>query len=269
MRSKIIFLSMAAFFLFGNTLLAQDFTKQTRKTASFDAIRINCSADVYLTQGNNQSVVVETEKRNQDKILTRVQGNTLVITTKSYISFFTRRLRVYVEIPTIKSLEVNGSGNIHANSIQGNDLAIAIKGSGDVNVGALHFDGLTAHIVGSGDLSFSGQVSMLKLSITGSGDAHINNLHGNKADLKVAGSGDIFILGSASEAVVMLQGSGDLRGSQFTVSKAITNQLGSGDIHIHVNDDLSAIIKGSGDFYLGGNPKVVNSEIHGSGELHR
>lgn len=269
MRSKIIFLSVAAFFLFGNTLLAQNYTRQTRQTGSFDAIRINCSADVYLTQGNNRSVVVETEQRNQDKIITRVQGNTLVISTKSFVNFFTKRLRVYVEVPTINSLEINGSGDIHANSIQGNNLSISVRGSGDVFAGKLHEDGLKAYIAGSGDLSFSGQVSTLKLNVSGSGDSHIDNLQCNKSYLSVAGSGDIYISGSASEATVTLQGSGDFRGSQFTVSKAITNQMGSGDIHMHVTDNLDVTIKGSGDFYLKGNPKVLNTTIRGSGDLHK
>lgn len=269
MRTKVIFLSIAVLFLFGNTVLAQNFTKQERKTASFDGIRINCSADVYLTQGNNQSVVVETEDYNQDKILTQVEGNTLVITTKRFTNLHTKRLRVYVEIPQINSLEINGSGDIHASSIQGKNLMIAIKGSGDVLVGTLHLDDLTASIMGSGDLHFNGKINTMKLNVRGSGDTRISDLQCDKADMSIAGSGDIMISGKASQAVVWVQGSGDLKGSGFEVSKAVTNQIGSGDIHLYVSDSLTLTIKGSGDFYLGGNPKTVNSVIHGSGDLHR
>lgn len=269
MRSKIIFLTIAVSFLFGSLLQAQNFTKQERKTAPFDAIQINCSADVYLTQGNNQSVVVETESNNQDRIITEVNGSTLVIKTQNWTNMFTKRLRVYVETPQIKSLVINGSGDIHVSSIRSEKLTIAIKGSGDVDAGSLQVDDLTASIMGSGDLNFSGKITTLKLSIRGSGDTRINNLESDKADFNVAGSGDILISGKANQATVWLQGSGDLKGSQFEVSKAVTNQLGSGDIHMNVSDALTMSIKGSGDFYLGGNPKMVNSEIRGSGELHR
>ncbi len=274
MRKKIIFLSVAVLFFFGNTVMAQNYTKQERKTASFDQIRVNCSADVYLTQGNNQSVVVETEASNQDKILTRVQGNTLVITTKNSSPFqwfhmHTKRLRVYVEIPQIKGLEINGSGDIHAHSINGKNLIISIKGSGDVIVGTLHMDAVQASIIGSGDLNFNGEMSTLKLNVRGSGDSRINNLQCDHADLSIAGSGDVLISGKASTANVMIQGSGDLRGTGFKVSKAITNQIGSGDIHMYVSDNLNLTIKGSGDFYLGGNPQTLNTVIHGSGDLHR
>ncbi|MBE0650135.1 MAG: DUF2807 domain-containing protein [Bacteroidales bacterium] len=269
MRSKIIFLSIAAFFLFGNVMQAQNFTKQERKTGPFSAIQINCSADVYLTQGNNQSVVVETENSNQDKIITEVDGNTLVIKTKPYTNLYTKRLRVYVETSQIKSLAVNGSGDIHTQSIRGDNLNIAIKGSGDVFAGELQLDQLQANIMGSGDLSFSGKVSGLKLNIRGSGDTRISNIESSNADFSIQGSGDVMISGKADQATIWLQGSGDFKGSDFTVSKAVTNQLGSGDVHMTVNDNLTLTIKGSGDFYLGGNPKVINSEIRGSGELHR
>ena len=269
MRTKVIFLAIATLFLFGNSVMAQNFTKQERKTASFDEIRVNCSADVYLTQGNNQSVVVETEASNQDKILTQVEGNTLVITTKRYTNLHTRRLRVYVEIPQINGLTVNGSGDIHATSINGKNLTINIKGSGDVNVGKLHLDELMATIMGSGDLDFNGMVNTVKLGVRGSGDSRINGLQCDRADINVAGSGDILISGKASNAYVTMQGSGDLKGPNFEVSKAVTRQIGSGDIHMYVSDNLNLTIKGSGDFYLKGNPKVVNTIIRGSGNLHR
>ncbi len=275
MRSKIIFLTIAASFLFGSLLQAQNFTKQERKTAPFDAIQINCSADVYLTQGNNQSVVVETESINQGRIVTQVSGSTLVIKIEDHTDWFShtnwssKRLRVYVETPNIKSLAVNGSGDIHVSSIRGENLTIAIKGSGNVDAGMLHVDDLTASIMGSGDLGFAGNVTTLKLSIGGSGDTHINNLECDNANFHIQGSGDIIVSGKANHAIVVLQGSGDLKGSQFEVSKAVTSQLGSGDIHIGVIDTLTFTIRGSGDFYLRGNPKVLSSEIRGSGELHR
>ena len=269
MRTKIILLSMAVLFLFGNTAIAGNFTKQERKTASFNAIRIMCSADVYLTQGNNRSVTVETESYNQDKLLTEVQENTLVITTKRFTNIRTKRLRVYVETPNIKDLEIYGSGDIHASSIQGDNLKITIKGSGDVNVGKLHLDGLTASIMGSGDIIFNGRINSLKLDVRGSGDTRISDIACNKADLSLAGSGDIMISGKADQAVVWIRGSGDLKGSNFEVSKAVTNQIGSGDIHMYVSDNLNLSINGSGDFYLKGNPQTLNSSIHSSGDLHR
>lgn len=269
MRTKVIFLSIAALFFFGNTVMAQNFTKQMRKTASFDQIRINCSADVYLTQGNHQSVVVETESYNQDKIVTKVQGSTLIITTKRFTNLRTKRLRVYVEIPKIKGLEVNGSGDIYANAISGKNLTINIKGSGDVNVGTLHMDEVLATIMGSGDLNFNGKMSTLKLSVNGSGDSHLNNLQCDRAYFSIVGSGDVLISGKANTADVMIQGSGDLKGTDFEVSKAVTNQVGSGDIHMYVKDTLNLTIKGSGDFYLRGNPQTLNTIIHGSGDLHR
>lgn len=268
MRSKIIFLTMAAFFLFGNIVQAQSFTKQERKVQSFDAIQINGSADVYLTQGNNQSVAVETEALNQDNIITEVSGNTLVIKTKPYSNFFTKRLRVYVETPNIQSLAVYGSGDIHVPAVKSDHLTLIIKGSGDIDAGNLQVNDLTAQILGSGDLSFSGKVADMKLSVHGSGDTRIDALECDKANFLIQGSGDVIISGKADQANVVLQGSGDFKGSQFEVSKAITSQLGSGDIHMGVINSLMITIKGSGDFYLKGNP-TVNSEIRGSGELHR
>ncbi len=268
MRSKIIFLAVAALFLSWNLAQAQNFTKQERKVQSFDAIQINGSADVFLTQGSHQSVVVETEARNQDKIITEVSGSTLIIKSKPYSNFITKRLRVYVETPNIQNLAVFGSGDFHVPSITSEHLTLIIKGSGDIDAGNLQVSTLTAKILGSGDLTFSGKAADMQLSVHGSGDTRINALECDKADFQVQGSGDVIISGKANQVTVVLQGSGDFRGSQFEVSKATTSQLGSGDIHMGVINTLMLTIKGSGDFYLKGNP-TVNSEIRGSGELHR
>lgn len=116
------------------------------------------------------------------------------------------------------------------------------------------------------------QVSVPNLSaltVSGSGDATVSRLNAGAFRLVVSGSGDVKISGNADTADISIAGSGNLDGKKLNVKRASVEIRGSGDAALTVLDSLKARISGSGDLDYYGNPRHVEEQISGSGDLNR
>ncbi len=62
---------------------------------------------------------------------------------------------------------INGSGQVHASSLQASSAAITVIGSGEAHIRAA--DELTESVLGSGDITYIGMPSTVNASTIGSG----------------------------------------------------------------------------------------------------
>ena len=126
---------------------------------------------------------------------------------------------------------------------------IFVSGSGDISSREqLHVKNLTCKVVGSGDIDLSLQADSLSVSIKGSGDMDIKGTT-ETLDVTIAGSGDF-----QADELITKQATASISGS-------------SGDVELYVTELLSAIIRGSGDITIKGNPKKVDVQTKGSGRV--
>ena len=95
---------------------------QARDVAEFDSVELAGSNNVVIRFSGKQSVVVRADDNLLDRVTTEVQSGTLVVantpgslTTKSPMS-------VEVNVPTLTSLTLTGSGNIVVNGIEAASL---------------------------------------------------------------------------------------------------------------------------------------------------
>ncbi len=196
-------------------LLLDDFTK----------IKLKISADVYLTQGDVQEVLVEGQQNIIHELDLDVNGETWEIEfdncTKDYDN-----LKIYITLPEIKELNISGSGMIYGeNDLAVGDLRLRISGSGDIDLLGVAED-IDAKISGSGKIKLEGSADRLDLAISGSGDYRGFNMIIDRVDIKISGSGDVEV--KANE----------------TLDVDIS---GSGDVYYRGDPDLSIDISGSGE----------------------
>jgi hypothetical protein len=205
-------------------------TKETRSLPAFEGISLSISADVFLQQGNQQSVEIEADKSSLEVIETEMRGNTLVIKTLNNTWRNLGEVRVYITVPVINHISVSGSGKINCETpVTANELDINVSGSGSVNISKLESPDISTVITGSGDVFLAGDnnaESRLKTTITGSGSF-------KSEDLKVA--------------------------------TAHINITGSGSARVNVIKDLETNITGSGSVFYKGNP-IINATATGSGK---
>jgi Putative auto-transporter adhesin, head GIN domain len=207
---------------------------QDRHLSGFNAVDAEGSVDVYIVQGQTESVKVEAPADMMDHIITEVQGTTLRIHDKNSSGWHWgnwgthKKIAVYVSVREIHEIGITGSGDVYfKEGIRANSLRIRVSGSGDVQ-GIVETKTLDCSISGSGDMKLAGHAEQSNVSVSGSGDYSARGLATQNTAVRVSGSGDANInVSNNLEAAV--SGSGDVSytgGAQHVVK----SKSGSGDI---------------------------------------
>ncbi|HAF29313.1 MAG TPA: DUF2807 domain-containing protein [Bacteroidales bacterium] len=230
-------ISVTVFFLLGILLnnangafLFED-KKETRNLGEFDEISLAIPANLYLTQGSKNEVIIEADEDLLEKIETEVHGTNLNIQFEKWYNYKgVGSINIYITVKDIKKLDVAGSGDIIAKSaIKSDKLSFVVSGSGSVMIDDLYVKDVYAMITGSGDVRIHGKskANEIEVTVTGSGDFESTDIEFEEGDLSITGSGSI----------------------QTAVSK-----------------ELDANITGSGRIYYKGNP-LIDANITGSGKI--
>ncbi|WP_342646943.1 head GIN domain-containing protein [Mucilaginibacter sp. CSA2-8R] len=206
---------------------------QDRHLSGFSSIDVSGSFDVFITQGSTESVKVEAERGDLDKIVTEVKNGVLHIDNKRSMGGMSwdwgnRKRIVRVVVRNVNAVNVNGSGDVaFSEGLRTQSLSLMVRGSGDVE-GRIEAENLECGISGSGDVALSGRADNISVKASGSGDFDARKLQSVNAAVKLSGSGDAVV--NASQRVdAKVSGSGDIRytGAAKQVS---TSKSGSGDI---------------------------------------
>jgi hypothetical protein len=186
------------------------FSRQERDASNFTGIEIAGSADVLVSFGDTETVVVETDDNIQALIKTDVRDGKLVISTRPNTDI-TTRLGVRVTV-TMKSLE-----------------SASIRGSGTINISDLQADKVEFSLPGSGSILASGTADSVTATIGGSGEILCADLQAQSVDVDISGSGNITVYASESlDATILGSGTVQYRGNPPDVNQSIP---GSGTIH--------------------------------------
>ena len=245
----------------GNTI------SETRNLDSFHSIHSSSSADIMISQGNTQKVVVESDANLVPHIKTYVSDGVLKIEIKKNFKNIDE-LTIYITVPDLNKISVSGSGDIKVNKFKSTELIVKISGSGDF-YGDLDLKKLQYKVSGSGDGNISGVTGELEIGISGSGDIKATGLRLSNCSAKVNGSGDMNLSGKTENLSIAISGSGDIHAYGLEAVNVTAKIAGSGDIEITAIENISASIAGSGDVYYKGNPNQSKVSASGSGDLIR
>jgi hypothetical protein len=202
---------------------------ETRTVSGFDKVSLTGSMELFLTQGEQESLEIEGEDNIIAVIETEVRGDTLHIGVKENTTTNpTEPVRVYLTMTEIAGLEISGASSISAESIVSDRLTLDVNGSGSVNIDSLSAASLVVDISGSGIVEVSGQ---------------------------------------AAEQVIIIGGSGEYQAADLESEVVDVNVSGAGETTVWVNQSLSAEISGSGSVDYYGSP-TVSQNVSGSGEVN-
>ena len=169
---------------------------------------------------------------------------------------------------TAATIEVEGSGKVRANG-KVDDLKMEIEGSGDADFGQIVARRAKVEIEGSGTVRAAGSIEDLNIEIEGSGRANLDEMNSRTARVDIEGSGTIKAKGRIDDLNIQIAGSGRADFGQVTTRTARVEIGGHGDVHIAPSEEAKIDISGSGDVYLHSSPKQMDTEIGGSGRIHR
>src|SRR5260221_375471 len=199
---------------------------EPRNITAFTGISLSLPAYVDVRQGNTESVVVETDDNLLPLVETVVEDGKLKIRSlEKNTNLKTKNMKITVNVKTIESLSVAGSGDIRSEALKAGNLKVSIAGSGDIHLKALDSDALKVSISGSGDFSASGKSNTVEASIAGSGDLKAEKLLANSVKVNIAGSGS----------------------AGFWAKESLKSSIaGSGDVTYYGDAQVSSSVAGSG-----------------------
>jgi hypothetical protein len=221
---------------------------QTVDVSNFNRITLENSGDVYVEQGQTESVTVEADDNILPLLETKVRGKELFLTTQPNQNIDPSRKIVYrITVKDLSGISLDGSGNFFVGPIQSGSMDLSVNGSGDIKID---------------DLS----TGKLSVDLNGSGNIGVDKLKATALDASVNGSGDIDLAGQAPTQKISFNGSGNYKAGNLNSKSAEIKIPGSADVTVWVTDTLNANIDGSGTVRYYGKPSV-NQTGNGSGKI--
>ncbi len=226
----------------------------------FTSIKTNSSIDIEFSESANQSVSIYAPDNLMEYIKVSVSNGELYVsynTSNSIHSDGKCNTKLIISAPNVNSfkthgsgdikimtpiksnklinMQITGSGDITANSINCDKLTLTIQGSGDIDLnGPLNARKATLEIQGSGDINLKGTVTIdeIDISTKGSGDVSVTKVNATTVKCSTYGSGDIDIKGECTNSNFTLMGSGDISAKGLKTQNRNINSHGSGTLKI-------------------------------------
>jgi uncharacterized protein YxeA len=204
-------------------------TKSERTTGSFTGIKVSSGVDVYLKQGDKESVTVEADENLHEYIITEVKGGILHVYTDANIRDAERE-RVYVTMKEISSIRTTSAGDIVGETpIKSDHLELSASSAGDISL----------------------------------------EIYAREAEIDISSSGDITLTGEAEKMKADLSSAGDLKAYKLNVKEADLSVSSAGDADINVAEKLTARASSAGDINYMGDPKLIDVHTSSAGGIHK
>lgn len=203
-----------------------------RNKTDYAGLQISVCGQINFKVTPQYSIELRAHRNILDEIVTKVDGNALVIKwDKPIRDRNCEDITIQITGPDLKFIHSSGASNIDVEgAVKHHELDLQLSGSGNIDIEHTEItDEIVAHVSGSGNIKIrSGGVV-------------------DETDLFVSGSGNIDF-------------------GRLPMDYNTSHVGGSGRITVNVLKSLEALISGSGDVYYYGNPRVT-SKISGSGRV--
>lgn len=213
---------------------------QVRTVGKFTGVSVSSGIKVNFTQGNNQSVMVETDPNLQEYVSTEVQNGILVIGIKNKndrkLNF--KKLLVTIEAPRLSSVRVSSGALLTTlNTISENDFEAEVSSGANLNA----------------DLKIRNNTSI----DIGSGSSMRIDLQTKNLALTATSGSSSTVVGNADNTVFNLSSAASCN-AQDLISKMGTASASSGStLKIYATESLTASATSGATIRYKGNPKNI------------
>lgn len=205
-------------------------TNQTYDLTGFTGVEVAGPDDVTIRQGDKFSISARGRQEALDRLEIKLDGQRLSIGRKREGFHFGSRdeddVDIAITMPRLDAVQLTGSGEIDADSVDGDAIEAALTGSGDLKIAKLTGKSAKVTASGSGDIEIgSGSIAAGKVSVTGSGDIDAEGLVAQTLDVSITGSGNVDAQ-ATGKADISILGSGNVKLNGG--ASCSTRQMGSG-----------------------------------------
>jgi hypothetical protein len=206
---------------------------EPRTVSSFHAVHVSSAFSVIITQGNDESLAVSAnDKEDVQHIKTVVENGILKIWLDEKGKWFkNHKLRAYISVKNLDELKASGACNIKIDGqISASSMKIDLSGASD----------LTGKLVVSG-----------------------------KMDIDLSGASDVDMSGSASEVTIDASGASNIKSYDFRSTVCSIDASGACDVHLTVDKEISAKLSGASSVSYKGTALIKDIKVSGSSSISR
>jgi hypothetical protein len=215
--------------------------KETRIIQSFDKIRFKDFGNLILTQGDQESLIIEADAELLNELISEVRDDTLVLGIED--DWFSRIGKVFSSILSSKGHKVNyylTFVNLHK---------VNISGQCHLTCPSLETD-------------------KMKFNISGMGNLELDHLACDELEVSISGRGEFKAAGTADSQNIRISGSSDYKAAGLASKSVRVAISGQGNADVWVEDELDISISGLGQVNYRGRPKL-RQVISGLGKSRR
>lgn len=206
-----------------------DVVVDERNVGSFDGVKGSSGLDVYLTEGDEEKVVVEADENLQEIITTEVVGGVLKIGADKNIGR-AKSKKVHVTFRKLTSIGASSGSDVIGNSlIEAESISLDSSSGADLEVEVV------------------AREVFLECS--------------SGADLKVSGRTDNLVASASSGS--------DIKARELEAITCSANASSGADITVNVRERLNGKASSGGDIKYYGNPEAVSAKDGYSGSVRK
>jgi len=202
--------------------------EEDRALSGFKSIEVEDGIDLYLHQGNAETVTVKADENLIDYIRTEVRNGILMIYSDKGI----RRAKafdVYVNVIELEKIMASSGSDVYCeDELKTDELAIRLSSGSDLKM----------------------------------------ELKANFLTCKLSGGSDVDLKGEVKHLVVDARGGSDVKARRLLVEKCQVEARGGSDVYVNVEEELDALASGASDIHNEGNPQKVHQKARGASDIY-
>ena len=204
-------------------------TQERNVSEDFTEVRGSAGLDVYLTQGNENKIVVEADENLLQYISTDVKNGKLHVTTSSNIGR-SKAKKIYVTFKELNNIEASSGADVIGNSvIKSQNLSLRSSSGADLTV----------------------EVFSQELAI------------------KSSSGSEVEVSGKASSLKADASSGSEIDAEKLLVVNCNAEASSGAEVTVNVKDKLETRVSSGGNVNYYGNPVSVNSNKSSSGSVKK
>ena len=209
---------------------------ESREVSNFDRVFLRDYGELVITQGEEESLTIKTDRDILPKIKTEVREGRLVIKIGGHwldklghalsTSLTRQWIKYNLTVKKLTGLEIAGAVRVNASDIETDRLALKLSGAGQINIKALSAEVLEVDSPGAGAINISGKVEEQRVVISGAGSYKAPKLESRRASVDLRGAGQATVW-AVEDLDVAIRGLGSVEYYGTPAVKKSISGLGS------------------------------------------
>ncbi|MCH3884686.1 head GIN domain-containing protein [Tenacibaculum aquimarinum] len=199
-------------------------TENRKIQDNFSVVKVSTGIDLYITQGNEVSLVVEADENLHDIIKTEVNENGKLSIYSEKNIWKAKARKVHLTLTNIEELIATSGSDVYTeNTIKATNFKVSVTSGADAKI-EVDAENVESNATSGADLSISGSTTKHTSSATSGSSIYAFGLKSKQTNASVTSGADIDVYASESiDARATSGGDIDYKGNPTNVNKKETS----------------------------------------------